>query len=68
VDALAALLSSLWMQALGVGALVLVAVLVLSRYYQRCPHCDRFVARAHRQWVRCPGCGRQYNRSVPSRR
>jgi ribosomal protein L37AE/L43A len=50
---------------------VLVAVggwSVVSRKYQRCPHCRRFVRRAVRGWLRCKGCGRQYHRSVQLKR
>jgi hypothetical protein len=53
------------------GALTMVGVLVVglvSRRYQRCPHCFRMVPRAHRGWRRCRGCGRQYHRSVRLRR
>jgi tRNA(Ile2) C34 agmatinyltransferase TiaS len=53
------------------GAVAVVGVLVVSlvtRRYQRCPHCNRMVLRAHRGWLRCRGCGRQYHRSVHLRR
>jgi len=52
---------------LQVGAVMVVGVLALSlvsRRYQRCPHCNRLVRRALRGWLRCRGCGRQYHRSV----
>jgi tRNA(Ile2) C34 agmatinyltransferase TiaS len=50
-----------------IAAVALVVVLVstlVSRRYQRCPHCGRMVPRAHRGWLRCRSCGRQYHRSV----
>jgi tRNA(Ile2) C34 agmatinyltransferase TiaS len=50
-----------------VAAVTLVVVLVstlVSRRYQRCPHCGHMVPRAHRGWLRCRSCGRQYHRSV----
>ena len=53
------------------GAAIVVGVLavsLVSRRYQRCPHCNRMVPRAHRGWLRCRGCGRQYHRSVHLRR
>ena len=53
------------------GLAIVVGVLVISlagRRYQRCPHCNRPVRRAHRGWLRCRGCGRQYHRSVHLRR
>jgi tRNA(Ile2) C34 agmatinyltransferase TiaS len=53
------------------GAVAVVGVLVVSlvtRRYQRCPHCNRMVPRAHRGWLRCRGCGRQYHRSVHLRK
>jgi tRNA(Ile2) C34 agmatinyltransferase TiaS len=51
-------------------ALLVVAVLAstYTRRYQRCPHCQRFVPRARRGWLRCRSCGRQYHRSVRLRR
>ncbi|HEV8586173.1 MAG TPA: hypothetical protein VGT02_14495 [Methylomirabilota bacterium] len=61
-------LASPLVQALGVGAVALVLVSLLTRRYQRCPHCRRWVLRAHRGWLRCRTCGRQYHRSVHLRR
>jgi len=60
VDALA---SPLFLS-IGVGAVALAVLGLVSRRYQRCPHCGRLVARAHRGWLRCRLCGRQYHRSV----
>jgi len=54
-----------------IGAVVLVVLFVrflVMRRYQRCPHCLRLVRRAHRGWLRCKSCGRQYHRSVQIRR
>jgi hypothetical protein len=39
---------------------VLVGWWVLAHWYQRCPHCHRFVRRASTTTRRCPRCGRQY--------
>jgi ribosomal protein L37AE/L43A len=63
VETLIALLSSGWFQAL--SAIVLGAsVMLVTRHFQRCPHCGRVVPRAKRGWLRCRTCGRQYHRSV----
>jgi ribosomal protein L37AE/L43A len=52
-----------------VALLILVLLItVVPRRYQRCPHCRRLVPRAHRGWLRCRSCGRQYHRSVWLRR
>jgi tRNA(Ile2) C34 agmatinyltransferase TiaS len=64
VDALA----SPWVQALGIGVLALAMLGLLTRRYQHCPHCGRWVSRARRGWLRCRACGRQYHRSVRLRR
>jgi tRNA(Ile2) C34 agmatinyltransferase TiaS len=50
-----------------VAAVALLLYLLLSRRYQRCPHCGAFVRRARRGWFRCRRCGRQYHRSVKLR-
>jgi len=60
VDALASPL----LLAIGVGVVALATLGLVSRRYQRCPHCRRLVPRAHRGWLRCRTCGRQYHRSV----
>jgi tRNA(Ile2) C34 agmatinyltransferase TiaS len=60
VDALA---SPLFLP-IGVAAVALAVLGLVSRRYQRCPHCGRLVPRAHRGWLRCRLCGRQYHRSV----
>jgi hypothetical protein len=46
------------------AVIAIVAYVVLSRRFQRCPHCGSFVRRARRGWIRCRRCGRQYHRSV----
>jgi tRNA(Ile2) C34 agmatinyltransferase TiaS len=46
------------------AVIALVLYLLISRKYQRCPHCGAFVRRARRGWLRCRRCGRQYHRSV----
>lgn len=45
--------------ALGI-IVVLVGWWVLAHWYQRCPHCHRFVRRASRTTRTCSRCGRQY--------
>ena len=49
-----------------VGALVtvVVAVLILRRVYQRCPHCRRLTHRVRGGTARCTRCGRQYYRGL----
>lgn len=43
------------------GIVTLVIVWwILARWYQRCPHCHRFVRRAYAGSRQCPRCGRQY--------
>jgi tRNA(Ile2) C34 agmatinyltransferase TiaS len=64
VDALA----SPFVRVLGLIAVAIVVLRIVNRYYQRCPHCRRWVRRAHRGWLRCKSCGRQYHRSVQFRR
>ncbi len=61
-------LDSPLVQALGLGVVALAAMGLFTRRYQRCPHCRRWVPRAHRGWLRCRTCGRQYHRSVHLRR
>jgi ribosomal protein L37AE/L43A len=63
VEALLGLVSSGWFQA-GAAAVLVAGLMLVSRHYQRCPHCRRMVPRAHRGWLRCRTCGRQYHRSV----
>jgi len=55
-------------QLLAAGLAVLLVYLWARSRYQRCPHCRRLVKRAHRGWLRCRGCGRQYHRSVMLKR
>ena len=62
------LLASPLVQALGLVLVVTVAARYLTHRYQRCPHCRCVVPRAHRGWLRCRGCGRQYHRSVQMKR
>jgi hypothetical protein len=50
------------------GILVFLILVWGRSHYQRCPHCRRIVPRAHRGWLRCRGCGRQYHRSVHLKR
>jgi tRNA(Ile2) C34 agmatinyltransferase TiaS len=64
VDALASPL----VQMLALGVVIAAALAWANRRYQRCPHCRRWVPRAHRGWFRCKGCGRQYHRSVHLKR
>ena len=47
-----------------VAVVALVLYLLISRKFQRCPHCGMIVRRAKRGWMRCRRCGRQYHRSV----
>jgi uncharacterized protein with PIN domain len=42
------------------AVIVAVAWILLSRRYQRCPHCRRLVRRVRAGSLRCPRCGRQY--------
>jgi tRNA(Ile2) C34 agmatinyltransferase TiaS len=62
------LFSSPLVQGAALAAIGLIILALVTRRYQRCPHCDRMVPRAHRGWLRCRGCGRQYHRSVRLRR
>jgi hypothetical protein len=41
-------------------AIVVTAWFVLSRFYQRCPHCRRVVTRVRVGTIRCRRCDRQY--------
>ena len=41
-------------------AVIVIGWWILGRWYQRCPHCHRFVRRVHRRTLQCPRCGRQY--------
>ena len=50
--------------AFGAAVLVVIAWLILARWYQRCPHCRRFVRRASLRPLRCTRCGRQYYKGV----
>jgi tRNA(Ile2) C34 agmatinyltransferase TiaS len=56
------------LQVVAAAVVAVLAVTVVGRRYQRCPHCNRMVPRAHRGWLRCRGCGRQYHRSVHLRK
>jgi len=42
------------------AAIGVVAWMLLSRRYQRCPHCRRVVRRVRAGSLRCSRCGRQY--------
>jgi tRNA(Ile2) C34 agmatinyltransferase TiaS len=48
----------------GVILVAVVSYFLISRKYQRCPHCGTLTPRAVRGWHRCRRCGRQYHRSV----
>jgi hypothetical protein len=45
-------------------AVVAAAWFLLSRVYQRCPHCRRVVRRVRAGTVRCRHCDRQYYRGL----
>ena len=41
-------------------AVLVVAVVILRRVLQRCPHCRRLTQRARAGTVRCTRCGREH--------